>query len=157
MGYVPTELNCVAKDTQFSVPARLAAVSPFTNPEYEAPFNWMALPYCVEELFEVTVSCAGVIVSVPGTKEIVYLVEVNPEHVTGYGLPLTELSGVAELVQERTPESTDAVSPFVNPLNEAVNAGLGCPYRREAPPAVIVRCADCVWVTLMDTDTEAEL
>jgi len=79
----------------------------------------------VKKLFEVTVSCAGVIVSVPGTKDIVYLVEVSPEHVTGYGLPLTGLSGVAGLVQESDPESTDAVSAIYEPTDRSCECRIG--------------------------------
>src|SRR2546425_13316534 len=60
-----------------------------------------------------------------------------------YGLPATALVAVAPVVRLGLPVTPDVVrvSPFLNPLNVAVNVGFASPYSRLLLSAVAVRVA----------------
>ena len=65
--------------------------------------------------------------SVPGTKEIAYFDELNPEQLIGY-VP-TGLDDFAEVTQASDPLREAGVSPLVKPLNVALfNPGVAWPY-----------------------------
>src|SRR5438132_14186367 len=60
-----------------------------------------------------------------------------------YGLPATALVAVTPVVRLGLPVTPDVVrvSPFLNPLNVAVNVGFASPYSRLLLSAVAVRVA----------------
>jgi hypothetical protein len=101
------------------------ALSPFTNPVATHVSNGFGASNALLRLLALIVSGAGVTDRIPGTKVIVYFVELSPEHEIGY-VP-TGAKGVAVVVQVNVPVSTERVSPFTNPLAVTENAGFAAP------------------------------